>query len=65
MPRRKWSDERVELHDKYCADPRDDTHRGRVVSELDLLNTRIRLLRNIQLTSCMGFLFNVLTIFAL
>lgn len=53
------------LHDEFCADPQDEAHRERVLSQLDLLTMRVRLLRNIQLTSCVGFLCNMVTIFAL
>ncbi len=53
------------LHDEYSANPRDEAHRERIVSQIGLLTMRVRLLRNTQLTSCMGFFFNMLTIFAL
>lgn len=53
------------LHDDYFAGPQDELKRKGILIQLDLLTKRVKLLRNTQMVSCLGFFFNMVTIFAL
>ncbi len=53
------------LHDDFFTGPQDEPQRGIILTQLNMLTKRVRLLRNTQIVSCMGFFFNLVTIFGL